>query len=421
MTVQDNPFTADFFKRNREKLRQLFGGNAPIVVAANGLIQRSSSVNYKFRQDSNFWYLTGLDIPGAVLVLDRIKEYVILPDMHEVHAVFDGAYTLERYAAVSGVENFLDEKAGWKQLDARIRKSATVATIEPAPHYHEVFMMYTNPARQVLVERLKSANPGIEIIDLKPNLMSLRSVKQLEEIGVIQQAVDHTIDVIEEAVQRGIKSPYQTETEIAASLQAGFAKRGILTQAYEPVVAADANATVIHHQYGDQPLGKNSVVLLDVGAEYRMYAADISRTICFGTPSKRVLQVWTAIREVYEYALGLIRPGVDILAYEQQVEQFMGEKLRALGLIRIIDHDSVRKYYPHAAGHFLGLDVHDLGDYHAPLQENMIITLEPGVYIPEEGIGLRLEDDILVTKTGAKVLSSRLSHELDARSMVGKR
>lgn len=421
MKTFDDPFTADFFARNRQKLRDTFGGSAPIVLAANGLMQRSSDVPYRFRQDSNFWYVTGLDVPGAILVMDRIKEYVILPDLDDVQVAFDGSHKLDEYTQLSGIETFLGEKDGWKQLRARVRKSTSVATLVPPPSYSEFHRIYTNPARASLESKLTDCNQQIEFVDLRSIFSGLRSIKQPEELAAIRRAVDMTIAGVRSAAKQGLSSPFGSEYELAAFLHYSFARNGALTQAYDPVVAADANAAVIHHLYSRTKIDENSLLLLDVGAECGMYAADISRTFSFGNPSKRHIQVWQAIREVYDYALSLLKPGVDIYSYEQQVEHFMGEKLRSLGLLRIIDRPSVRKYYPHATSHFLGLDTHDVGDYHAPLRENMVITVEPGIYIPEEGIGMRLEDDVLITATGYEVLSADLSHELDARTMVLKK
>jgi Xaa-Pro aminopeptidase len=151
------------------------------------------------------------------------------------------------------------------------------------------------------------------------------------------------------------------------------------------------------------------LLLIDVGAEFNHYAADITRTIAVSDKvSKRQRQVYESVHDVQQFAFGLLKEGLELRSYEEQIEHYMGEQLRVLGLISTIDKESVRKYYPHSTSHFLGLDPHDVGDYTLPLQENMVITVEPGIYIPEEGIGVRIEDDVVITKESYRNLSDNL-------------
>jgi Xaa-Pro aminopeptidase len=156
----------------------------------------------------------------------------------------------------------------------------------------------------------------------------------------------------------------------------------------------------------------DELLLLDVGAEVNHYAADITRTVSISAPSRRQQAVFDAVLEVHAFALSLLRPGALMKENEQQIEQLMGEKLRELGLIKSIEHDEVRKYYPHATSHFLGLNVHDIGDYLRPLEPGMVLTVEPGIYIPEEAIGVRIEDDVLITADGYEILTDRLPRKL---------
>jgi Xaa-Pro aminopeptidase len=155
------------------------------------------------------------------------------------------------------------------------------------------------------------------------------------------------------------------------------------------------------------------LLILDVGAEVEHYAADITRTFSLsGRPSSRQQAVHAAVSEVQQYAFSLLKPGVMMREYEQQIEQFMGEKLRELGLIKTIEHDEVRKFYPHATSHFLGLNVHDVGEYDRPFEAGEVLTVEPGIYIQQEGIGVRVEDDVLLTPNGIKILTDKLPRAL---------
>ena len=154
-------------------------------------------------------------------------------------------------------------------------------------------------------------------------------------------------------------------------------------------------------------------MVIDIGASYGNYCADITRTVALtGKASRRQQQVHEAVCEAQDYAYSLLKPGVIFAEYEKLMEAFVGEKLRELGLIKSISRDSVRQFFPHATSHFLGLDAHDAGDYAHPLEPGVVITVEPGIYIPAEGIGVRIEDDIVITKDGCDVLSKKLPRDL---------
>lgn len=151
------------------------------------------------------------------------------------------------------------------------------------------------------------------------------------------------------------------------------------------------------------------MILLDIGAEVEYYSSDISRTLSINhKPTRRQRQVYEAVADVQDYAFSLVKPGISIKDMETKIEHYMGEKLRVLGLINSIDKESVRKYYPHGTSHFLGLDTHDVGFYDKPLEPGMVITVEPGIYIPEENIGVRIEDDVLLTEAGYRLLTNNL-------------
>jgi len=400
-------FAPEFFKQNRERLRTLFTGTAPIVIAANGQLQRNGDVSYKFRQDSNFWYLTGLTDPDLVLVMDKNKEYLITgADREPSKVVFDGQWDAEELARISGVDEIYDQKTGWKKLEGRLKKVQHIATLAAAPVYIEWHDMYSNPARARLIARMKDIAPEAELLDLRMHLARMRCIKQPVELEAMQRAIDMTVDTFK-AVERKL-SKYNYEYEIEADITHGFRRRGALGHSFDPIVASGKNTCVLHYFRNDAPLEGSRMLYLDVGAEYELYAADIARTYFLGEPNKREKQVYTAVAEAHTFGLGLIKPGVSIRENEKKMEQFIGEKLRELGLIKLIEREEVRKYYPHSLSHYLGLDGHDVGDYDRPLEPGMVLTVEPGIYIPAEGIGVRIEDDVLVTETGIQVLSSKL-------------
>lgn len=402
---------ADFFVENRRRLRELFTGTAPIILTANGLLQRNSDVTYPFRQDSSFWYFTGIEEPDILLVLDKGKEYLIVPERDASRQAFDGAIDIKVLSKCSGVDDVLLADQGWKQLGARLKKVKHIATIAPAPIYLEHHGMYTNPARARLLKKVRHHNPAVELLDLRDQVTRLRMIKQPEELTCIQSAIDITAESLTALKKRGWDK-FEYEYQLESAITDRFGKKRA-RHAYSPIVASGGNACTLHYVHNSGRIQENAFVLLDVGAEVNNYAADITRTYAVGTVSKRHRSVYEAVLAVQEYAFDLLKPGITVKEFEHKVQQFMGEKLRELGLIKSIESYEVRKYYPHATSHFLGLDVHDVGDYERPLEPGMVMTVEPGIYIPEENIGVRIEDNVVITESGMENLSAKLSRVLE--------
>lgn len=405
-------FTNSFFTANRERLRQLFTGTAPIVITANGRLQRGSDEAYQFHQDPNFWYLTGISEPDIILVMDKGKEYLIIPGRSTSQEVFDGAISVEELTRQSGITTIYDEKEGWKQLEGRLKRVEHVATLAPPAPYIESWGMYMNPARARLVKRCKIANEALELLDLRTHLARMRMIKQPEELEALREAIAITNDTLKEVTKARQLTKYAYEFELEADITRGFRRRGARGHAFTPIVAGGHNACTLHYVDNNSPLSSSDLIVLDVGAEYSHYSADITRTVCSGEPTRRQRAVHEAVEAAQDYAYSLLKPGLIFEEYEKQMVAFVGEKLRELSLIKTISEENVRKYFPHATSHFLGLDTHDAGDYSRPLEAGVVMTVEPGIYIPEEGIGVRIEDDVLITETGIEVLSKSLPRSL---------
>lgn len=408
-------FTSDFFAGNRERLRQLFTGTAPIVLTANGSLQRASDEAYPFQQDANFWYLTGINEPGYILVIDKDKEYLIAPERSHVQETFDGAISTEDVAQRSGIATIVSYKEGWHRLENRLRKVQHVATLAAPASYIDVWGMHTNPARAVLVKQLRAINADVELLDLRTHLARMRMIKQPQELAALQQAIDITIDTLKEVTRPSHLAKYAYEYEIEADITRGFRRRGatgLAGHAFTPIVAGGKRACTMHHVANDGALASDELIVLDVGADFSQYSADITRTVISGTPTRRQRTVHEAVLAVQEHAFSLLKPGVMLREYEEAVVAFMGEKLRELGLIKSITEESVREFFPHATSHFLGLNTHDAGDYDRPLEAGVVMTVEPGIYIQDEGIGVRIEDDILITEDGIRILTDRLPRHL---------
>ena len=407
-------FGSDFFAANRERLRQLFTGTAPIVLTAYGQQQRGADEAYPFRQDGSFWYLTGINEPDVILVMDKGREYLIVPKREAVIETFDGAIDVAELSRRSGIKDVLTEKDGWRQLETRLKKVRHVATLAAPQAYLDFYGMYTNPARRRLIARIKEITPHAELLDLRQHLSRMRMVKQPLEIEALQRAIDITAETLREVTRPAKLAKYAYEYELEADITRGFRRRGAQEHGFSPIVAGGLRACTLHHVANDAALSSDELVVLDAGASYDHYVADITRTVSLsGRPSRRQQQVHEAVQQAQDYAYSLLKPGVLLREYEKQIEAFVGEKLRELGLIKSITTDAVRgQYFPHATSHFLGLDAHDAGDYDEPLKPGVIITVEPGIYIREEAIGVRIEDDVLITEDGCEVLSRKLPREL---------
>jgi Xaa-Pro aminopeptidase len=408
--IKDNYFGVDFFRGNRHRLRQQLKSGLPIVVAANGLVQRGSDTSYPFYQDANFWYLSGINNPDIILVMEEAREYLIVPQRDGVMIDFDGQIDHTLLAAVSGIDELLNESAGWKRLDAAIAKYAQLASPAPPPAFIEQFGIYANPARHRLMERIeRHANAQFELVDIRPQLAKLRMIKQEPEIRAIQQAIDITTATLKPVLSRP-PGTYKYEYQVEADITHGFRSRGAGGHAFEPIVAGGRRATTIHNIANSSLIADNELVVIDVGAEFRGYAADITRVYAATPtpPTSRQKEIYQAVVAAQTYAFSLLGPGVRFQTYEHKVTKFIGEQLKQLGLIKSITEANIRRYFPHATSHFLGLNVHDVGDYSLPMRPGTVLTVEPGIYVKEEGTGIRIEDDVLITNDGYELLSTGL-------------
>lgn len=387
-------FNADFYTNNRKRLLEKCN-NELVIVAGNGLLQRAGDVNFTFRQDSNFLYLTGISEPDLVLVMHPKEgiEFIIAPDKDEVAIIFDGQSDSAEFKKTSGISLTMNETEGWAYIK---KHSAEQKVWFNSPSSTKVRGLFSNPGRQAAFERIKQLS--MQPTDVRPLLAELRMIKQALEITAITKAISVTksaLKRVEAAVEQS-----SNEADLIKELSMYFVGQGVV-HSFAPMAQSGKNATILHYDKNNQKLISNAAVLLDVGAEYGGYAADISRTYVKGN-NARAKEVIAAVKSVQSQVISFVKPGVTWREVSDLALKLVADELKTLKVIT--DEKEAQDYFPHAIGHFLGLDVHDVGDYSRPLEEGMVITVEPGIYIPKESIGVRIEDDILVTKTGAKVL-----------------
>lgn len=407
MTEKDDQ-KIKFFKKNRSILRE--ANLAPlIVITANSLMQASADKAYPFVQDSNFFYLTGIAEPGLILVIDSNEEYLIAPVRSKVRDFFEGEFDREELKRSSGIEKIYENEEGWQRLERRLKALNNVGLLEPADNYIEAADMFTNPSRRRLKERLREKNSQLEFVDTRPFLASQRMIKSDYEVDMIEHAISETIGLFHELEK--IRKDAESETDLmAAALSYTALKQQKF--AFEPIIASGINAVTLHYEKNNGKLEAAQLLLLDIGLKYSGYSADLTRTVAFAGASERQMDVYKAVAEVQDYAVSLLKPGQVLKDYEEKIMNYMGEKLVELGLIKSPDKDAIRRYFPHAVSHFLGIDIHDAGNYERPLEPGMVLTVEPGIYIKEEALGIRIEDNVLITKSGKKVLSERLPRNI---------
>ena len=407
----DSTFTRTFFTNNRLGLRASLPHEYPIVLIANGSLQRSNDTTYPFQQDSNFWYLTGIQEPDLILVMNNSDEYLILPQTNSVKDIFDGEIDKTALLDRSGIKNIYTAAEGWQRLTGELRRHKKFYTVTPGTRFEPQARMYANPAQRYILEKLRRRIPELTMYDIAEQLQLLRVRKQAPELMAIKQAVRITTETIAEVRTATQLTELQTEYKLEAAITNGFRKRGASGHAYAPIVASGKHAATLHYVSNTGLIGADELVVADVGAEYEHYAADITRTFARTRPTKRQQAVLDAVIAIQQYAASLLRPGVYLRDYERAVAAYTGRALYTLKLItNQRDMHAIRTYFPHASSHFLGLDVHDVGDYELPLEESMVLTCEPGIYIPEEGIGVRIEDDLVITANGNTNLSADCSY-----------
>lgn len=402
--MMEPSFDSGFFVQNRRKLRELLGKDIPIAISAHGLLQKSRDETYLFRQESNFWYLTGVNEPDFVLVMDEDKDYLIAPPRSEYISAFHGKLDNDKIKEFSGVDEVLGAKAGWHELGAKLKKAKAVAALKPLPAYIEQAGFYTNPADSRFLEKICEHKDSLQLVDVRMVMARLRSVKTDGELRCIRKATDESVKLHKQIASS--LGQFKTEYDLLAFIRTQAIEKG-MELAYWPIAAAGANAAVLHYENGRDKLSPGVPTLIDAAYSYLGYGSDITRTYC-AKPSKRYTKIQDAVIEAQKYAIGLLKPGITLKEYEQKVEKYMGSQLKKLGLIKSTDEKSIDQYYPHKASHFIGLDAHDAGDPDQPLEPGMVLSCEPGIYVPEESIGVRLEDTILITENGAEVLSAKL-------------
>ena len=398
------------FVKNREKFTAQMKPKSVAVFNSNDIYPVSADSTLPFAQHRDIFYLSGVDQEESILLLfpdapyEHLKEILFLRETNEHIAIWEGEkLTKERAFQVSGIKTVFWLQDFDKTLK-EIMMHAEVMYINTNEHYRSAVETETREDR--FIKKWKAQYPAHTVAKSNPILQRIRSIKETEEIDLIQQACNIT----EKGFRRLLSfvKPNVMEYEVEAELIHEFVRNRSKGFAYTPIIASGNNANVLHYIENNQQCKAGDLLLLDVAAEYANYSSDLTRTIpVSGRYSERQKAVYNAVLRVKNEATKMLTPGTLWKQYHVEVGKIMTSELLGLGLIDKADVQNenpdwpaYKKYFMHGTSHHMGLDTHDYGLLHEPMEANMVFTVEPGIYIPAEGFGIRIEDDVVIQKSG---------------------
>ncbi|MFT4738104.1 MAG: Xaa-Pro aminopeptidase [Cyclobacteriaceae bacterium] len=425
------PLDSQLFVQNRARLLAGLKPNSVVLIRSNDIMPTNADGTMPFHQNSNLFWLTGVDQEETVLILapdfpePKMREILFVRETNEQIAVWEGhKLTKEEGEQVSGIRN-IKWIHDFEQTLYTVLAESEHIYMYMNEHIRNATEVQTSNDR--LIDWVKSTYPLYSYERLAPLIYQSRTIKLEEEVKMIEHACHITEQGFRDILD--VVKPGVWEYELEAEYLYTFVRNRSRGFAYTPIIAGGGNACVLHYIENNQQLQEGDLLLMDVGAEYANYNADMTRTIPVnGRFSKRQRSVYDAVLRVKNRATDILRPGIKIPDYHKEVGLFMEEELVELGLIdktdiknQNPDWPAYKKYFMHGTSHHLGLDVHDVASLYDPVAVGMVFTVEPGIYISEENIGIRLEDDILITESGHKNLMRNIPiHAEEIEDLIQK-
>ena len=414
-------FTRDFFINNRKNLFKKMESPSLLILDSNDQYPRNGDQVFSFRQQSDLYYLTGIKQEETRLLLCKTKggeelEILFLLKPNLKMETWEGKKLSKNDALViSGIADVLWNKNFGKELKLKI-KQLKIAYLLSKDAFSQESKLNTKHIR--LKDAIVKSYPDVKIKSPRAMLNALRLLKSKQEIQMMQKAVEIT-NLAFLRVLSEIK-PLQYEYEVEAEISYVFKKNGANGHAYEPIVATGINACSLHYVKNDSKMQENELLLMDFGADYNYYAADLSRTIpVSGKFSKRQKQLYQLVLDVQKKSIALYVPGNTIDIVNKKTKAWMEEALNEIGLIK--DKKDIDRLFPHGTSHFLGIDVHDVGVKSIEFKEGMVLTCEPGLYIDEEKLGIRIENDIVVRNIPYDLMKHTIREIDDIETLMEKK
>ena len=422
----DNLPTTLFIK-NRSKLKELLLPSSAVVISSNRQMVRNGNHHYPFRQSSDLYYLTGIRQELCTLVIfpesgpNKYKEIFYIPEGDKKTLVYEGPrITAQEVTEISGISDV--RVSGNMNKDLRDILSDCRYIYFGTPEQLEKTVIPSN--EKEIRDALSASIIRLEEHALAPVMTKIRMYKEPEEIDMMKRAISITGDAFIRVLQH--LHPGMYEYQVAAHISYEFFSQGVREHAFEPIVASGKNGLVLHYVENRSVCNDGELLLMDFGADWKYYAADISRTIPVnGRYTRRQRELFDANLRVMQQALALMTPGKRLSEFNNEVGLLWEEEHVKLGLytLRDVKKESKnwpmwKRYYWHGTSHSIGLDVHDRFDPAVEFGPGMVLSCEPGIYIREEGVGIRLENDVLITAAGPVNLSENIPIDPDAIEVI---
>ena len=417
------PIDNTLFINNRARLAEKLKPKSIAVLNSNDIMPTSADGAYPFLQHTDLFYLTGIDQEESILMIcpnaveKKHREILFIKETNEEIAIWQGEkYTKEQATEISGIPTIY-----WSWEFERVFRDLVFECdriyLNSNEHPRADVTVETRDSR--FLKHCKALYPLHKYGRLAPIMHDLRAIKSDIEVGLIQQACKITEKTFYRLLN--VIKPGVWEFEIEAEICHEFLRNRSNGPAYPSVIASGKNSCVLHYVKNDQQCQDGDILLMDFGAEYAHYASDVTRTIpVSGKFTKRQKDVYNAVLRVQKAAIKMLIPGNTLDAYNKAVGSLVQEELIQLGLLDMgevknqpEDKPLYKKYFMHGTSHHLGLDVHDYGNKYRKFEPGMVFTCEPGIYIPDEAIGIRLENDILITKNDPIDLTKDIPIEAD--------
>ena len=400
---------------NREKLFSRLTNDSMTIIYSGNLKHMSADAYHEFEVNRNFFYLTGLKKDGMILLMSKSNtdtSYLFIEENTELKAKWDGArMSKEEASKISGIDvkniRYLLEFNDFIKSMMGISRTGT----KPATHVYLDLLRRTgfeHLEAHRMADTIRSEYPELSIKNVEADLSFLRMFKSYEEVEEISAAIAYTNDGILNMMVNAEVGLYEYQIE-------SFYKQSLMfnntSESFKTIAASGGNGTTLHYHENDSMTEENQLILCDLGAKSNIYASDITRTFPVnGKFTERQAKLYQIVLDANKEAIKALKPGLTWGELNKIARDILTKGLKDLEIIK--EDSEIMKYYYHGIGHFLGLDVHDVGIYSEPLTEGMVITIEPGLYIAEEKIGIRIEDDILITKDGSMNLSEDIIKEI---------
>jgi len=404
------PISPQLFTKNRLKFSQQMQPKSIAVFNSNDVFSTGADSTLPFEQHRNIFYLSGVDQEESILILFPSatevahREILFVKETNDHIAVWEGAKLSKSQATAASEIQTVYWLKEFDSVFPTLIAEASSFYFNNNNHYRQTVEMETRDDR--FLKMIKSTYPSLEFIPNYPIMETIRGVKEPEEIALIQTACDITEKGFRRAL--GFIKPGVMEYEIEAEFAHEFLKNRSKGFAYTPIIGSGYNACVLHYIENNQPCKNGDMLLMDVGAEYANYSSDMTRTVpVSGRFTARQKAVYQAVLSVKNEATKLLIPGTIWEDYHIEVGKMMTSQLLGLGLIDKADiqnedpkSPAYKKYFMHGTSHHMGLDTHDFGALKTPMTANMVFTVEPGIYIPHEKMGIRIEDDVVIQAEG---------------------